>query len=80
MLGNSVDESSPEITVGRIGVSEATGGNLTWLGAAAANTHHPDASRGGRTLALGSPSSERAWGMRSRRSCTQLPAAIGRSA
>ena len=52
VLGNSVDEPSPEITVGRIGVSEATGGNLTWLGAAAANTHHPDASRGGRTLAF----------------------------
>ena len=52
VLGNSVEEPSPEITVGRIGVSEASGGNLAWLGAAAANTHHPDASRGGRTLAF----------------------------
>ncbi len=51
VIGNTYTEPQPEITVSRLGTSDADGLHLRWLAAANLNTHHSDASRDARTLA-----------------------------
>jgi hypothetical protein len=51
VIGNTVTEPDPEITVSRLGTSDADGLHLRWLAGANLNTHHADASRDARTYA-----------------------------